>query len=245
MEKSILNCSLRAAPYVFRKLPKCLFRGLPYLLILAPVWYYPAFIYTKPYITPLAIGIFIVSWCRFTAGLQKGEDREFPYGLGPRELKVAVLLFTMFFIQSQALNATFLILKGTSSLSLLSYLSLPVTIAVGTPLAMAGCILFPAIALDQPLKLRKYFDIGRKGSGYFLLTIVAVYILFSIMGFAFGNLAFFIDKFSLLETYQISRNNASLFIAVLHGVPTIIIWGILISASTIYFRETIGLEEQT
>ncbi len=230
---SVIGTIVEAIQFVFSNWGECLFRALPILFLVAAVSYLQNFLggillVIAKLSEPFLYAMFAVSWHRFSILKSERLRKGLPYKLGKRELKFGAL----------SVASTFLFAFSLQSLaSLLPPLEAIITfLVILVPVTLTLIFIYPAIALDQPLRLSLFFMKGVRQITSFVIAFVIVGVIaFSIAGLASLALPLLIKLISpdavKLMTFIVGQL-----------VLTPVFLALMASTASFLYRDVIGIE---
>lgn len=181
----VTYCLFDAISFVFKNYMACLYRVLPVLFVVSVLtWLLATFSPTLGVATgwvgkvllSFCYAMFAVSWHRYSILEEEQKINGFSYRFGRREVKFG-LLSVAFALFIQILLASLeQLLQQELALLLFVILMIPILITV--------FFVYPAIALDQPLQLRRFLNEGVKLIFSFIVAIIAIGIMIFLLRWA-------------------------------------------------------------
>ncbi|MEH6405008.1 MAG: hypothetical protein V7750_16645 [Sneathiella sp.] len=226
---------LLAAQFVFHNFRACIFRALPVLFLISVLTYIQSFlggIFSEmtTYISPFLYAMFAVSWHRYSVLESAKTLKGIPYQLGTRELMFGALsAFSTLFI-TWVLGFLIQNFDQGTAVTLFALLLIPLLVTL--------VFVYPAIALDQPLRIGYFLREGIILLPSFIVALLCVAIcIFVIGGGGYLLISILTSIFTPLALKII------LFVSInLVLVP--IILAVTASSASFLYRDVIGLNTE-
>ncbi len=232
---SVTLCIFEAVKFVFGNFLDCIFRVLPILFLVSLLaWAQSIFggliALIGEILEPFLYAMFAVAWHRFSVLKSEQTRRGFFYGFGMRELKFGAA--SVLFAYLLKLLGSILVQTLPQELALIAFL------IIMLPLLVTLVFIYPAIALDQPLRLRLFLNEGLKLTWSFIVAIVVVSVAIA----ALTAVAYFSLKI-LTTIFTPAALQLLIFIAYnLIIIPLVL--AISTSSASFLYKAVIGLEEE-
>ncbi|MCG8490424.1 MAG: hypothetical protein MI743_02310 [Sneathiellales bacterium] len=235
----VTYCLFDAISFVFKNYMACLYRVLPVLFTVSILsWLLATFSPTLGIATgwvgkiliSFCYAMFAVSWHRYSVLEEEQRIKGFSYRFGRREIKFGLLSVAFALFIQILLSSLEQFLQQDLALLLFALLMIPILITV--------FFIYPAIALDQPLQLRRYLNEGVKLIFSFIVAMVAIGIMILVLRWAlmFG-LAF------LQNVFQPGALKMVLFVGYnLVAIPLFL--AITTGTASFLYKDVIGLAEK-
>jgi len=168
-----------AAQFVFQNFGACIFRALPVLFLVSLLAYAQSFLAVgsndlEKYISPFLYAMFAVSWHRYSVLESIRVSKGIPYQMGLRELMFGALsVFSTLFIDWM-LGAFIQNFDQETAIILFALFLIPVLVTL--------VFVYPAIALDQPLRISQFLREGISLLPSFSVALLVVAICVLIIG---------------------------------------------------------------
>jgi len=181
----VTYCLFDAISFVFKNYIACLYRVLPVLFLVSILtWLLATFSPTLGVATgwigkvliSFCYAMFAVSWHRYSILKEEQQIKGFSYRFGRRALKFGLLPVAFALFIQILLSSLEQLLQQEIALLLFVVLMIPILITV--------FFVYPAIALDQPLQLRRYLNEGVKLVFSFIVAIIAIGIMIFLLRWA-------------------------------------------------------------
>ena len=232
---SVTLCILDAVRFVFNNFLDCIFYVLPILFLVSVLAWIQSmlgggFALVQSLLEPFLYAMFAVAWHRYSVLESERARRGFPYRFGKRELKfgAASVLFALLMSSLAQLLGGFLPQE-------VALIALPILL---TPILATVVFIYPAIALDQPLRIRLFLNEGVKLILSFIVAIIAVVTVIGLLTAA----AYF--GLQILATI-FTPPALKVLIFVLYNLVIIpLVLAITTSSASFLYKTVIGLEEE-
>lgn len=230
---SVIGTLFEAIKFVFSNWGDCLYRALPILFLVASVSYLQNYLggillLAAKLVEPFLYAMFAVSWHRFSILKSERHTKGLPYKLGKRELKFGAL----------SVASTFLFVFLLQSLaSLLPPIGAMITfLVILVPITLTLIFVYPAIALDQPLRVRLFFVKSVRQIVSFMIAIVIV----GVIGFSFASLT----SLALPILIKVISPDAIKLMTFIVGqlVLTPVFLALMASTASFLYRDIIGMQ---
>jgi len=232
---SVTLCIFDAVRFVFHNFMDCIFHVLPILFLVSVLAWIQSmlgggFALIRSLLEPFLYAMFAVAWHRYSVLESERSRRGLPYRFGKRELKfgaASVLFALVMSLLAQGL--------GRFLPQEMALIALPILL---TPILATVIFIYPAIALDQPLRIRLFLNEGLKLILSFIVAIIAVVIVISLLTVA----AYF--GLQILATI-FTPPALKVLIFILYNLVIIpLVLAITTSSASFLYKAVIGLKEE-
>lgn len=224
-----------AARFVFHNFRACIFRALPVLFLVSLLTYIQSFLggvfsEMDRYVSPFLYAMFAVSWHRYSVLEAVRKQGGIPYQFGSREMMFGALsAFSTLFI-------TWVL--ATLAKNFDQEIAVLLFFAFLVPVLVTLVFIYPAIALDQPLRIRQFLKEGIILLPSFIVALLFVGLCTLIVG---GGGYLLIALLSTIFTPPALK--IILFVSV-NLVMGPIILAITASSASFLYRDVIGFNEE-
>lgn len=230
---SVIGTIIEAIRFVFSNWGDCLYRALPILFLVATVSYLQNFLggillLVAKLAEPFLYAMFAVSWHRFSVLKSERHRKGLPYKFGKRELKFGALSVASTFLFAFLLQSLTSLLPPIGALITFLVILVPVTLTL--------IFIYPAIALDQPLRLSLFFMKGVRQ----IISFVIAFVIVGVISFSIAGLV----SLALPLLVEVISPNAIKLITFIVGqlVLTPVFLALMASTASFLFRDVIGME---
>ncbi len=190
-----------------------------------------SFAIVSSFLEPFLYAMFAVAWHRYSVLESERSRRGFPYRYGKRELKfgAASVLFALLVSSLAQFVGRFLPQE-------IALISLPILL---TPILATVIFIYPAIALDQPLRIRLFLNEGLKLILSFVFAAIVILIVIALL----TAMAYF--GFPILASIFTPAALEVLFFVLYNLIIIPLVLAITTSSASFLYKAVIGLEEES
>lgn len=220
-----------AAEFVLENKGQCITRAIPYLIFLTVINFAApllgnSFEFLSTYAEQFLYAMFAVSWHRFSILSSERVSSGLSYRFGMREFRFTLLLIASTVVLQLASHALLFILPPVLAVILLFIILIPVVLTL--------FFVYPAIALDQPIRIQLFFNEAIKHLSSFGAALVAVILYVFIVGIVIALIAWILNDILSPQVFSL------LSFAVFSLIVTPIVMAITVSTATFLYRDVIG-----
>lgn len=240
---TVFGSFLEAVIFVFSNLSSCIVRSLPYVILTSLLYFVPRSfdINIETFslvVSPFLYATFAVSWHRFSIYGANENKSTFPVEFGVREIKfgaVGLIITTI----TQALTLKYFGADPAAFASYVSASNMFIFFLLTSIIGLSTFLIFPAIALKQPIEVVLLFKKGVKMTGSFIL-------FFLVIGFVTTMFNLFLGVISTTNiAYELAMQSEGVQYFINFVILSPLSLAITVSTVTFLYRDLIGIKETT